>query len=105
MKANIARFSQSTNEEVQLCPLCNSCLETLPHLFLGCDIAIVIWRNADWPINIDGFKDFPVSFWVKVFLNPHKFLTIPKKDNWKFQIYVVVVMDLLWFSRNQVVHN
>ncbi|GLT62172.1 hypothetical protein SLA2020_348290 [Shorea laevis] len=52
-----------------------------------------------------AFEDFPISHWIKVILDPLKFLAIPKKDIRRFQLFAIITMDLIWFSRNQVVHN
>lgn len=64
-KDKLARVIQSNDIEVWSCRLCNSKLETTQHLFLNNDIASIIWRNSDWPINVAAFEDFHISSWVK----------------------------------------
>lgn len=46
-----------------------------------------------------------MSNWVKFMLDLQKHLAIPKREIHNFQIFAIVVMDVIWFTRNQVVHN
>lgn len=93
----------SINSEVWSCPMCNSNVETIEHVFLGCDIARIIWIQSDW--NIDAFESFHISSWIKAISEPSKYLEIPSKEVHDFQLFAAIAMDMIWYSRNQVVHN
>lgn len=104
-KDKLARVVQSNDIEVWSCPLSNSKLETTEHLFLDCDIVRIIWRNSNSPINVAAFEDFHISSWVKVIIDPSKYLAIPKQEVRDFQYFAIIAMDKIWYTRNQVVHN
>jgi hypothetical protein len=43
--------------------------------------------------------------WIKGILTPFSSFGIPSANSHLFQIYVVVLGDLLWFSKNQAIHK
>jgi hypothetical protein len=43
--------------------------------------------------------------WIKGIITPHVTLGIPPADSHLFQIFAVVLCDLMWLSRNQAVHK
>jgi hypothetical protein len=43
--------------------------------------------------------------WIKGILSPHSSFGISVADSHLFQIYATVLCDIMWFSRNQVVHK
>jgi hypothetical protein len=46
-----------------------------------------------------------LPLWIKGILTPHSSFSIPLANSHLFQIYVVVLCDMLWFSKNQAIHN
>jgi hypothetical protein len=73
---------------------------------LRCDEAIIIWMNSNiWFLNLAAFENNPISDWIKVLLGPQKFLAIPNREFWRFHFFANVVLDVIRFSRNQVIHN
>lgn len=60
---------------------------------------------SQWPLRTTALEAFPISSWIKSILNPPKFRAIPRKEARCFQLFAIIVMDIIWFSRNQVVHN
>jgi hypothetical protein len=46
-----------------------------------------------------------LAYWIKGILTPNISFGIPLVDLHLFQIFAAVLCDLLWFSRNQVVHK
>lgn len=105
IKAKLAKIIPSNDPEVWSCPLCKAKLEIAAHVFLGCDIARFIWRQPEWPLNVDAFEDYHISSWIKAILDPSKFLAISRKEIHDFQLFATVAMDLIWFTMNQVGHN
>ncbi|XP_059460221.1 uncharacterized protein LOC132189495 [Corylus avellana] len=87
------------------CPLCNVEEDSLSHLFFRCFFARVSWRYSHWPLDSMKWSSLSLSDWIKGILSPHQSFGIPLADSHLFQIYAVVLCDMLWFSRNQVVHK
>jgi hypothetical protein len=46
-----------------------------------------------------------MSEWISGILTPNLSFGIPKDDTHLFQIYAVVLCDMMWFSRNQAIHK
>jgi hypothetical protein len=80
-------------------------METLNHIFLDCALAKVLWRSASWPLNISYFSSRPISDWILSVIYPLKRLDIPTTDSRKFQLFAALVMDLIWQSRNKLIHE
>jgi hypothetical protein len=105
VRANVGRFIPSVDPDAWICPFCKGPEETVQHIFLGCSFARILWRNIQWPIDTSSFSILPITHWIKVLIKPHHFLSIPKEEVWRFQILAAVVMDHIWFSRNQIIHT
>jgi hypothetical protein len=58
-------------------------------------------------VALDSLKWAALSLpeWIKGILSPHSTFGIPVVDSYHFQIYAAVLCDVMWFSRNQVVHR
>jgi hypothetical protein len=61
IKANLSKFFPSYDQKAWSCSLCILKLEYSQHLFLGCDIARIVWRQSKWQLNIEAFVDFLIS--------------------------------------------
>jgi hypothetical protein len=88
-----------------VCPLCKVVEDSLHHLFFSCFFARISWRSSPWPLDSLKWTSLSLSDWIKGILSPHSSFGIPLADSHHFQIYAVVFCDLMWFYRNQVVHN
>jgi hypothetical protein len=88
-----------------LCPLCKMAEDSLPHLFFNCSIARIVWRSSFWPLDSLAWSALTLSSWVKGIISPHFELGIPLVDEHLFQIYASVFCDLLWFTKNKVIHE
>lgn len=89
--------------EYALCSLCHMEMESLEHLFFTCLIARVIWRESPWPSNTMVLGDLSNVDWVKIILDPAPYLGIPKKHQLNFTQFGIILMDSIWFTRNQIV--
>jgi hypothetical protein len=58
---NIGRFVIKTEIDAWVFPFCKGLQETLCHIFLDCDLAIILWRNSHWPLITGGFSSRPIS--------------------------------------------
>jgi hypothetical protein len=85
-----------------VCPLCNVEDDSLSHLFFSSFFARISWRLSHWPLDSLKWSSLSLSDWIKGILTPHNSFGIA--DSHLF-IFVVVLCDLLWFSRNQAVHK
>jgi hypothetical protein len=104
-RGNIGRFVAASSTDSWLCPFCKCSLETLCHIFLDCQLAKFLWRSSPWPLNSSCFADKPIADWVLAILDPVTWLSIPKFEVKKFQLFAVLAMDLIWFSRNKLIHE
>lgn len=43
--------------------------------------------------------------WIQIVINPIKGIELNPLDEHAFVIYAVVAMDMIWFTRNQKIHN
>ena len=102
---NIGRFVYSEDVNAWVCPFCKGPLETLNHIFLECDLARILWRTSPWPLLISSFAARPISDWIIAIIYPSTKLDIPFADTRNFQIYAALVMDVIWFSRNKLIHE
>jgi hypothetical protein len=104
-RANIGRFIILEDANAWVCPFCNGPLETLSHIFLDCALAKVLWRFALWPLKISHFSSRPIYEWILAIIYPLNRLDIPTADYCKFQLFAALVMDLIWQSRNKLIHD
>ncbi|KAG6650574.1 hypothetical protein CIPAW_06G053200 [Carya illinoinensis] len=96
------RISQQINSE---CTFCNQGEETVLHLFVECPIVRILWKQGCWPLNIERLPILSISDWIEMIIHPGKFLGLQEQDCRRFQLYAVILLDLLWKKRNDIVHN
>jgi exonuclease III len=104
-RANIGRFVISEDSNAWVCPFCKGPLETLSHIFLDCNLARFIWSNSSWPNVISSYLSRPIHEWILAIVYPTEKLDIPIAHASKFQIFAVLTMDLIWLSRNKLLHE
>lgn len=102
---HLARIIPNDVAEFGFCPLCEGALETVEHVFLYCPIVQCVWRQAPWPLNMELLHLSSIVDWIQVVLNPRKRLAITSSDEHPVVVYIVVAMDMIWFLRNQKVHE
>jgi hypothetical protein len=88
-----------------VCPLCNVEEDSLNHLFFRCVFARIAWRSSHWPLDFLKWSSLNLPNWIKGILSPHQSFSIPLDDTQLFQIYVAVLCDMLWLSRNKAIHK
>ncbi|KAG6631738.1 uncharacterized protein LOC122290971 [Carya illinoinensis] len=102
-KAKISeRISQQVNTE---CTFCDQEEETTLHLFVKCPIVRILWQQGSWPLNIERLPIHSSADWIKMIIYPDKLLGLQENETHHFQLYAVVLLDLLWKNRNEKVHN
>jgi hypothetical protein len=104
-RGNIGCFVASVDVDAWVCPFCKGPQKTLCHIFLECDLARILWRTSSWPLIISGFATRPISDWVLAILYPVEWLAIPKNEVRRFQIFAALTLNLIWFSRNKLIHD
>ncbi|KAB1207370.1 hypothetical protein CJ030_MR7G017447 [Morella rubra] len=87
------------------CPLCYLSVETREHLFLGCSLSRILWRQGPWPFLAEQFLSQPFHFWLKTILN-ESHLPLILRQHWRpFMLSVVIILDTIWMVRNQRTHG
>ena len=88
-----------------VCPFCKCPFETLCHIFLGCNLARILWRSSPWPITTSSFSARRISDWILAVVYHLDKLVIPLAKTRKFQLFATLTLDFIWFSRNKVIHE
>ena len=87
-----------------LCPLCDSRIETLKHLFIECPISRIAWSLSPWSIQFDPSLFHSFVDWIKLILKPSG-LGIQKLEESLFSLYAAISCDVIWRRRNEVLQN
>ncbi|XP_059451038.1 uncharacterized protein LOC132181824 [Corylus avellana] len=104
-RANIGRFVVSDDSNAWVCPFCKGPLETLTHIFLECNLACSLWSSSSWPNVISAFSSKPIQEWIIAVVYPAEKLAIPSAEVRHFQLFAALSLDLIWLSRNKLVHE
>ena len=104
-RANIGRFVLSEDSNAWVCPFCKGSLETLTHIFLECILAQSIWFSSSWPNVIFSYSSKPIHEWIIAIVFPAEKLAIPITNVRKFQLFDVLSLDVIWLSRNKLIHE
>lgn len=102
--ANQISDSEMSVDDIS-CVLCGEHPESFHQILLVYPFSWSIWSEPSWQLNIMVFGDGWVADWVQKILHPHQLIGIPLEDQHLFQIFAANVMDLLWATRNQLVHR
>lgn len=90
---------------ILLCSLCNNGVESLLHLLFECPLVVIAWKESLWAfcplsVRMDSMLD-----WIRVIIMPEVFLGLPISHSLHFTRLAAILMDIIWFVRNQVVHK
>lgn len=99
-RQKIAEKLQANFQGEEICPLCGNSSESLPHLFFFCSFARLLRRSSPWPISVDIVTSGSIHHWLRMLLNPSRFLYIPDSDSHHFQLFAALTMDSIWRARN-----
>ena len=67
--------------------------------------ARITWSFLPWPLDSLKWAYLSLLDLIKGILNPHYLFDIPFANSHPFQIFAIVMCDMMWFSRNQAVHK
>ncbi|KAB1219818.1 hypothetical protein CJ030_MR3G009460 [Morella rubra] len=87
------------------CVFCELEEESLVHLFFYCPQAVLSWRESPWGLQTNRIVDWSIREWVAALLDPTASLSLPADQAELLIRYGAILMDVIWCSRNQVVHN
>ena len=104
-RANIERFVIAEDPLALVCPFCKGPLKTFCHIFLDCDLARILWRSSLWPISTSSFSSKPLLDWILAIIYHSDRLAIPLAKTRKFQLFVALTLDFIWFSKNKLIHE
>lgn len=106
MRGNVAGIMGfGVGHEEVCCVLCGSAEETSHHLLIECLVSRIIWSSFPWALDICIFSNQPLSSWLQSIIDPFLIPGLPSDAFLHFQLYALNTWDLLWWSRNQIVHN
>lgn len=87
------------------CPLCGLGEESAKHLFMECKIIEILWLSSPWSLHISAFQHLSIKEWIFLFLTNDTSLNLLKDQAHQFCVFAVVIMDMVWFSRNKMVFD
>lgn len=88
-----------------LCPFCHQATEDSLHLFFRCSMACVVWRTFAWPVHMDSILLSNAAEMVGFLLNVGNDLNLDSSWVRAFVLNASIVLNVIWFTRNDVVHN
>lgn len=75
------------------------------HLFLECHIARAVWREASWPCLVDVLLVSNFHEFISLITSPGAGFRIASQHHRSFTLCTALVLNQLWFSCNQAVHQ
>lgn len=90
--------------DLPACFLCCEHTDSLYHLIFQCPYSRVAWRESLWVLRIEFFLGWSITDWARLILDLCS-IGILREDCYWFQLFALVLLDLLWFHRNQMAHG
>lgn len=101
----LGRKLQREYDESFLCPLCTLAPKDSLHLLVSCVMVDKAWRESLWAISL---KHIPLSSpteLIDTILNVDIHLNLEKLNVHAFVLNMTIVLDVIWITRNLVVHQ
>lgn len=96
-KENMQRRMEINNPS---CALCRQEVESNCHLFLNFSVAKALWYTCCWGFKamhgISNCEDI-----IKMILDPPE-ASCPKEDQWMINLNMAIILDEIWYLKNQV---
>lgn len=64
-----------------------------------------MWREAPWPLIITNILFTTTADWVRFILKPGQLLSLPFDQHLNFTRFGAILLDSIWFTRNQLLHK
>lgn len=96
---------QSSFQGQSNCLICGDSSESLHYLLFSCSYSRLIWRLSPWGLNVEFYQQHAIEEWIQSILDPPRFLGISTLDCHLFQLFAVLMLDLLWMARNKMLHE
>lgn len=78
----------------------------IQHIMLGCQFAKILWRYSNWPIDSRTSKHKPIDIWIKALPKSYLIdLSIPMEESHAFEVSTSIIMDAIWYARNNKIYN
>jgi hypothetical protein len=87
------------------CPHCNSQIESVVHLFFECPIAVIIWWQTKWPLNLSSSPRKSAQDWIRCIIELVKLLGIGKDEEKSFSLLAAILCDRIWWHRNKMIFD
>ena len=87
------------------CVLCGDGMETVHHLFVGCDIVRPVWQVIDSVMSLIMGGTFPPLTSKEIVLLDPTIYSPNKTQNLAFSYLITMTKHTIWMHRNKVVFN
>lgn len=104
-RAALGRVLHAKQEEQFLCPICRQRPEDTLHLLVTCRFADAVWRESSWAISLSRLPLHSPAELISTILNEDSVLGLDRKLLRAFILNAALVFDVIWHSRNLVVHE
>ena len=81
--------------------LCRQENETSQHIFFKCPVARAIWYSSCWGFKSEEHQIMNCEDIIKITLTPPK-AYCPAEDQWLIPLNMAIVIDEIWYLKNQV---
>ena len=99
-KDNLRRRSVSSDP---ICVLCRQENETSQHIFFKCPVARAIWYSSCWGFKSEEHQIMNCEDIIdQQHPPPHKKAYCPAEDQWLIPLNMAIVIDEIWYLKNQV---
>ena len=104
-KDNLRRRSVSSDP---ICVLVRQENETSQHIFFKCPVARAIWYSSCWSFKSEEHQIMNCEDIIDQQHPPpppHKKAYCPAEDQWLIPLNMAIVIDEIWYLRNQVLNQ
>lgn len=87
------------------CPICNHPVESSDHIFISCPLITQLWSLSKWNFSSTPFTNSSLRNFINSILDNKNTILPPDVNRDAFIVFMVVLFDNVWTSRNQVTHG
>lgn len=103
-KVNTHRVAGAREDDLH-CPFCLFPAKSVVHLFFECPAACILWFESPCVLNLHELPPRRIGEWILAILDAPASLNLPVSDGQRFVLFAAVLMDSIWFTRNQIIHS
>ena len=100
-KEKLTRFFPAMDPK---CPRCDASLESSLHLFVYCHSTRFLWAGNEWGCRANAMQFDCLGQFINFLLSPQVSFH-GSSDREGFLLFGTLVLEQLWFARNQAIHK